>query len=125
MRGETQPIGPPQPTEALRGRDRASGALDTPRLPAATDSAADGESPVLAPLTFLSAARHDQLAYEDETGDGLAVGSLSLALSSALTRAGTETTYRDLFDRVKKFMAAPGAQSAAGGGRPGPSALPG
>ncbi len=96
-RGDILPIGPPQ--AGRNGRDEASGF---------EEAGADVASPAasLAPYVVLSAARHDELAWETISRDNRAVGALSLALSQALTRAGTRTTYRTLFDDVQRTMSA-------------------
>ncbi|HEY7502318.1 MAG TPA: caspase family protein [Vicinamibacterales bacterium] len=93
-RGEIKPIGPPQ--GGRQGVDLASGFDEPPGALAAT----------AAPYVVLSAAGHAERAWETSNTDHTAIGSLSLALSRALQAAGTETTYRALFDDVKRRMAA-------------------
>lgn len=103
-RGSEIPIGPPQqPSDgpSAEAEDDA-GFLD--RRTRGAVGAAGAES--LAPYTFFSAARHDELAFETRDERGLPVGSLSFALSRALVQAGPTTSYRALFDRVRRLMAA-------------------
>jgi metacaspase-1 len=93
VRGEITPIGPPQ--GGRRGVDVASGFDEL----AAVDSS-------VGPYIVLSAAGHGERAWETSDTDNTAIGSLSLALSRALGAAGTATTYRALFEDVKRRMAA-------------------
>ena len=98
VRGLADPIGPPG--EHSGGSDEGSG-LDE-GSGAATRGATDEG---LAPYIVFSAARHDQAAREVRDENGNSVGSLSFALSGALTAIGPGTTYRGLFDRIKSRLA--------------------
>ena len=94
-RGDLTPIGLPQ--DGRTGRDLAGGFDEVPAGPVAASAA---------PYVVISAARHDELAWETSGSDNKAMGSLSLALSKALNRADTATTYRALFDDLRRTMAA-------------------
>jgi hypothetical protein len=95
-RGDPEPIGPSQ--GGRRGIDEAGGFSE--------QSASARSSAAMAPSTTLSASRHDELAWQTTASDGQPVGSLSLALSGALSRAGRGTTYRALFHDIQRAMAA-------------------
>jgi hypothetical protein len=58
----------------------------------------------LAPYFVLSAARHNQVAYETTADDGTPVGSLSYAVSKALTGMASGSSYRNLRDDVVWLM---------------------
>ncbi len=57
-----------------------------------------------APLVVISGASAEQLNYEYTDENGVKYGSLSFALSKALTEVNHEMTYRGLFDAVQKEM---------------------
>ena len=96
VRGMATPLllGPTPP--AGRGTDVGSGAFD----PAPRDPPAGGA------FVVLSAARHNQAAFETTGPGDRPVGSLSLALSRALPRLRHGPTYRALFDEVALQMSA-------------------
>ncbi len=62
------------------------------------------DDPTLSPYVVFSASRHDEPAREARDKDGRWVGSLSLAVSKALSVAGPQSTYRAVFDDVKRGM---------------------
>lgn len=64
------------------------------------------ENPDMAKHVVFSASRFNELAREVEVAPKKYVGSLSLGLSSALPDASMDTTYRHLFEGVKRNMAA-------------------
>ncbi len=101
-RARLEPIGPPastaQPGAVQRGGGGLFGDMGRPR---SGETVADAD---LAPYVIFSAARHNERAYEAKNHDGFYVGSLSLALSEALARAGPETSYREVFEDVKTGM---------------------
>jgi len=107
VRGVLQPIEVPVPpqnaglgTTRGQGEDVGSGLLDE------RASGTRGGDAALGPMVVISAARHDQVAHETYDDNGQPVGSLSLALSRALARIDSTTTYRALFDRIAVAMAA-------------------
>lgn len=66
----------------------------------------DGASSRMAPMVVFSGSAPNQLNYEMKTEAGEQYGSLSYALAKHLTKAGTETSYRALFDQVRLEMSA-------------------
>ncbi|MEQ8329804.1 MAG: caspase family protein [Longimicrobiales bacterium] len=98
-RARPEPIGPPAPT-------RGSGAGADQGLVGDLfgGAAARGTAARMAPFVLLSAARHDEPAFETKNQAGEYVGSLSLALSEALARARPGDTYRSLFESIKSSM---------------------
>ena len=52
----------------------------------------------------ITATRNDQLDTETEDESGQEIGPLSYVLSKALSSAGPQTTYRDIFERVNELM---------------------
>ena len=101
-RGDETPIGKPQ-TPRVGAVSRLGGGWLEDDSGARGAPEAGGRG--LAPLVALSAARHDELAYQTKDDAGEAVGSLSLALGTALAAGGPALTYRGLFERVKILMA--------------------
>ena len=104
-RGSSKPFGEPQPREdgsPVAAVEEGGGYLEAASN---TRGAAGGDGDGLAPIVALSAARHDEEAYEAFDDEGANIGSLSLALSSALAEAASGLTYRSLFERVKNLMA--------------------
>ena len=59
----------------------------------------------LAPYVIISGASANELNYETFDQEGKKVGSLSYAVSRALTKADQHTTFEGLFDRIKLDMA--------------------
>ncbi len=59
----------------------------------------------VAPYVVFSAARHDQYAYETMGDEGKPIGSLTYAVTREVSRAGRESTYRWLYERVSWLMA--------------------
>jgi metacaspase-1 len=51
---------------------------------------------------LMTATRNDQVATETEDENGRAMGPLSYTLARALSGAGPQTTYRDIFERVNE-----------------------
>lgn len=89
-----------KPRQGHRGGAEGTGLLETTRGGPA--SAPEG----LAPYVVLSAARHDQFAWETRDENGDPVGSLSYALSLELADLQPEMkTYRDLFQGVSLQVA--------------------
>jgi hypothetical protein len=58
----------------------------------------------LAPLTCFYAASPNELNQEYQIAPGEYIGSLSLAVSKAISDAGPQTTYRSLFDKINLTM---------------------
>lgn len=103
VRGTLAKIGPPQQSPAgERGLDRASGIVDAS---ASTRGGENEDSRELAPMTVFSAETHNRLAEETTDGDGSRVGALSWVLSRALLEANENTSYRDLFETIKRRTA--------------------
>jgi hypothetical protein len=99
VRGGGKPIGFPR-TGQMRGTkpEKASGFFEHSTT---ARGVAPEKDPYRAPYILFAAARHDQLAFETETDDGVEVGSLTYGVSRALTQAGKKTSYRELFDHVQ------------------------
>lgn len=55
-------------------------------------------------MVVLSGASADELNYETLDDDGNGVGSLTYAFSRSMAKAGKNTSYRNLFDRIKIDM---------------------
>lgn len=101
VRGFTEPIGPPASAATRGGAEGGGGLIEG----GAASTRSVGSSAAATPYVVISAARHDEPSWEAVSPEGLPVGSLSLALSQALAEAAPGTTYRHLFDMVKKKMA--------------------
>lgn len=96
VRGVAQPLRGRVSTGAGGGGDAASGVIDRRE-----SRAVEG----LAPYAVISASRHDEVARETRMDDGRIVGPLSYALSSALSRARSGSSYRMLFEAIRVHMA--------------------
>ncbi|WP_430412327.1 caspase family protein [Kordia sp.] len=59
----------------------------------------------LAPAVYFYSSSANQLNYEYKVGKDNYVGSLSYALSKALTNSNKNTTYQGLFDNIRRIMA--------------------
>jgi hypothetical protein len=104
VRGAIEPIGRPQRTPGRSlGPDSGSGFIDAES--AARGGSADTVQDI-APYVVFSAAPYNMLAYETTDSNGEPIGSLTLALGSALSSASGNDTYRAIFQRVKTHMAA-------------------
>ncbi len=101
VRGSNIPIG--EPAAGSRTDSVGGGGFDLAGQ--STRGGAVGDESLLSPYVVFSASRHDELSREAEDDEGQWVGSLSLATSKALSRAGRETSYRALFHAVKREMA--------------------
>lgn len=102
------PLGPRRPGASARGDGSEGGGdggnggfLEGPRG-ATRHAQADDQ---LAPYVVISAARHDELAWETLGEDGKPIGALSWALGLELAKASPATRYRDLFERIEERMA--------------------
>jgi len=62
------------------------------------------EEEKLAPWVMISGSGAQEINYETRNAQGQLVGSLTYALSRALTEADPLTTYRGLFDQVRQRM---------------------
>jgi len=93
-RGGRAPIVPPG-YNTKRSNDKGSG-FYTPKT--------RGTQTVLAPLVLISASSFDEENSEtfDEKGEG--IGSLSYAIAKAMTKCGSEHSYRKLFADVLSIM---------------------
>jgi hypothetical protein len=67
-------------------------------------SSSKAEPANLAPMVAFFGAAHNQLNYEAKDDEGRLMGSLSYALSKKMSLAGSTTTYRGLFDEVRREM---------------------
>ncbi len=103
VRGSASPIGAPLEHDGAHRNDNdASGFLD-----ASSQRGTGGDNPEdLAPMVVIAAENHNRLAEETTDENGGRVGALSWALSKALVDADEQTTYRDLFETVKRHTAA-------------------
>ncbi len=99
VRGGAPPLGPPRNGAGPRGDEGQFGFLGAER-----GTRAGGGDQRLAPDVVISAARHNQPAYETVGEDGRPIGSLSWALGLELGASNVSTTYRDLFERIHQRM---------------------
>ncbi len=100
VRGVLQPIkiaGAPSGGTRGSGKDEGSG-FDT------GSKTRGGDDPSLAPFVVISAAQHDRVAHEAYDDQNKSVGSLSLALSRALPRVDSTTSFRALYERIAVLM---------------------
>lgn len=81
---------PQPPTVKTRGSEESPGGLLK-----LGEAAANG-------YVLITATRNDQVATETEDDNGQPVGPLSYTLAKALSSAGPQTTYRDIFERVNE-----------------------
>jgi hypothetical protein len=104
VRGSLNPIGPPrQEAGQTLELDQASGFFDASAR--SRGAMADGPES-LAPIVVISAETHNRLAEETTNEKGEEVGALSWALSKALADSGDQTSYRDLYESVRRHTAA-------------------
>ncbi len=96
------PLGPPRSGEFRV--ESGSGFFE--QRPVSRGTAIPKTESGLSPVAVFSAARHNQLAFETVAEDGLWVGSLSYAVRNGMKGAPTGSTYRWLYERVLRLMAA-------------------
>ncbi|MGM0556033.1 MAG: caspase family protein [Myxococcota bacterium] len=92
----TGPIGDPAAVEETKQEVEGGGMFEAAR--------SRGNDAAIAPLVVMSAARDDQLAMEVQTDDGTPVGSLTYALTTALSQTSQQVSYAALFNEVERLL---------------------
>ena len=98
-RGGERPIGPPAVVRARGGDMRGGGFAEAPRTRVPGSRGGGGVDYVV-----ISAASHQQLAWETYHTDGTIVGPLSHALTVALPRMRKGNSYRDLHALIVEVL---------------------